>query len=175
MLFATYPTSSRSPGLFASRTSIAAITLVHAALVLFPAIVYALPKPSPRDFGSDIFIGFSVMVNTWVALVFVILQFYPQYLEMRQKSGAPEALSLLSLGLQAPVIIAVAVRWLLRLGAPTWEDQFAPLWYWYQWGALPFSYILHGVGCAILLTAYLIAGREDGVLGTASEETPLLA
>ena len=175
MLFAAYPTSSRSPSLFASRTSIAATAFVHAALFLFPAIAIALPKPSPREFGTDIFIGFSVMVNTWVALVFVILQFYPQYLEMREMSGAPEALSLLSLGLQALVIIAVAARWLLRLGAPTWEDQFAPLWYWYEWGELPFSYILHGVGCVILLAAYLIAGREDGVLGTASEETPLLA
>jgi hypothetical protein len=90
-------------------------------------------------------------------------------------SGAPGALSLLSLALQAAVIIAVAVRWLLRLGPPTWGAQPVPLWYWYKWGNLPFSYILHGIGCAVLLGVYLVVGRGGGGHDMQSEAEPLLA
>jgi hypothetical protein len=116
-------------------------------------------------------------VNTWVGLVFVLLQFYPQYLEMRRMSGAPGSLSLLSLALQAVIILAVAVRWLLRLGPPTWGNQVAPLWYWYQWGELPFPYIIHAVGCAILLVAYPVTrrGREESGDFLTGEAGPLLA
>jgi hypothetical protein len=143
-------------------------------MFLFPAMIIALPKPSPREMGTGIFIGFTLIVNTWVALFFVLLQFYPQDLEMRRMSGTPVALSLLSLALQVVVILAVAVRWLLRLGAPTWGDQSVPLWYWYKWGNLPFSYILHGIGCAVLLAAYLVTGHRGGRHDVASE-APLLA
>jgi hypothetical protein len=124
--------------------------------------------------GKGIFVGFTLIVNTWVALFLVLFQFYPQYLEMRRMFGAPGALSLLSLALQAVVIFIVAVRWLLRLGAPTWGDQSAPLWYWYQWGNLPFSYILHALGCAVLLAAYLVTRHGGGGHDVASE-APLLA
>jgi hypothetical protein len=125
-------------------------------------MLIALPKPSPREMGTAIFIGFTLIVNTWVALVFVLWQFYPQFLEMMHMSGAPGALSLLSPPLQAVVVVAVAVRWLLRLGAPTWRDQPVPQWYWYKWGNLSFSYILHGIGCAMLLGAYLVTRHRGG-------------
>lgn len=142
--FAFYPSSSRpaSPSSNKAGSAIAAIAFAHAALFLFPAMLIALPKPSPREMGNAIFIGFTLIVNTWIALFFVLWQFYPQYLEIRRMSGATGALSLLSLAFQAVVIIAVAVRWLLRLGTPTWGEQSVPLWYWYKWGNLSFSYIL---------------------------------
>lgn len=155
-----------------SSAAIAAIAFVHASIFLFPAMIIALPTPSPRRFETDVIVGFSFIVNTWVALSFVLLQFYPQFLEWRRMAGQPGSLSLLSLGLQAAVLLAAAVRWLLRLGVPTWGNQPALLSMRYQWGALPFNYILHGVGYAILLAAYLIAGRgSDG----RHEEAPLLA
>jgi hypothetical protein len=137
-------------------------------------MMIAFPKPSPHEFGTDLFVGFSFIVNTWVALFFVLFQFYPQYLELRRMSGDPGVVSLLSLGLQAFVILAVAVRWLLRLGAPTWGNRPAPLSLWYQWGALPFNYILHGIGCAILLAAYLATVHRGGRHGVVGEEAPLL-
>jgi hypothetical protein len=123
-------------------------------------MIIALPRASARDWGNMLFVGFSLLVNTWIALFFVIFQFYPQYLEMRRMSGSPGSLSLLSLALQVVVIPAVATRWLLRLGRPTWQESSVPLWYWYKWGNLPFSYILHAIGCAILLAAYLVTGRR---------------
>lgn len=123
--------------------------------------------------GLDIFIGFSLIVNTWVSLVLVVLQFYPQYREFRRQAGDPGALSLLTLGVQAVVLILVAVRWLQRLGAPTWGRQTAPATLWFQWGWLPLNYIVGGIGCAILLGMYLRAGRPYQVQ-IAGEETPLL-
>ena len=176
-LFGSYPCHSR-PESFSNNkanTAIAAIAFTHAALFLFPAMFIALPEPSPREMGTAIFIGFTLIVNTWVALFFVLWQFYPQYLEMRRISGAPGALSVVSLALQAVVIIAIAVRWLLRLGAPTWGDQSVPLWYWYKWGNLPFNYILHGIGCAVLLSAYLVTWHGGGRHDLETEEAPLLA
>lgn len=176
-LFASYPSSSKpaSPSNNKASTAIAAIAFTHAALFLFPAMLIALPKPSPREMGTAIFIGFTLIVNTWVALFFVLWQFYPQYLEMRRMSGAPGALSFVFLAFQAVVILAIAVRWLLRLGAPTWGDQSVPLWYWYKWGNLPFSYILHGIGCAVLLSAYLVTRHRGGRQDLETEAAPLLA
>ena len=186
ILFAAYLSDGRSPGFYDRRTStgIAAIAFVHAAMFLFPAMLIALPKPAPRNMGSDILVGLFVIVNTRLVLFCVLLQYPLQYLELRRMSGAPGALSLVSLGLQAVVILAVAVRWLLRLGAPTWEDQSAPLqhwfqwvsllWCWYQWGALALNYILHGVGCATLLALYLVASRGGRRQDMVSEETSLL-
>ena len=120
--------------------------------------------------------GFTTIVNTWVGLLFVLLQFYPQFLEMKRMAGASGSLSLLSLSLQAVVFLAVAVRLLLRLGPPTWGDQNAPLWYWYQWGELPFPYVIHAIGCAILVVAYLITrrSRDKGGDFQIGEGRPLL-
>ena len=73
------------------------------------------------------------------------------------------ALSLTSLAMQSVVILAVACRWFLRLGKPTWEDEREKVerspWYW--WGQLPFSCIIHGVGCAVLTGTYVSA--DDGI------------
>jgi hypothetical protein len=176
MLFAAYSTNdtNRWYGRFTSRAGISATVLVHAAIFVFPAMAITLPRPAPHHLGADIFLGFSAMFNPWVGLIFVILQFYPQYLEMQRASGAPGTLSIHWLGYQAVAIIAVAIRWQLRLGEPTWGDQSAPQWYWYQWGGLPLRYFIHGVGSALLLVLYLVAGRGDGLLGISSEQTPLL-
>lgn len=170
LLYATYP-SSRQPS--PARSSIALIAFIHAAIFLFPAVAIALPKPSPHEMGIDIFTGFSAIVNTWVSLVFVALQFYPQHIELRRQAGTPGALSLLALGMQAWVLVIVAVRWLQRLGAPTWGGQAAPVTLWYQWGWLPMNYFINGIGCAVLLGMYL-RSRHEGRVGFA-EERPLLA
>lgn len=160
MLFAFYPSNSKMSG-----TTIATITILHAAIFLLSAMLIALPKPSPRNMGIGIFIGFSLVVNTWVALACVLLQFVPQYFEMRRMDGESGALSLASLALQAVVMLALARRWLLRLGeAPSelglrkmpWQ-----LWWdwsreWYQWGQLPFSCFVYGFGCAVLVGAYFV-------------------
>jgi hypothetical protein len=68
-------------------------------MFLFPAMMIASPKPSPHKFRTDLIVGFSFIVNTWVALFFVLFQFYPQYLELKRMQGGPGAVSLLSLGL----------------------------------------------------------------------------
>ena len=174
-LHASYPTIARPGSLSSNRTanSVAAMAFGHATIFLFPAMIIALPRAPARDWGNMLFVGFSLLVNTWIALFIVIFQFYPQYLEMRRMSGSPGSLSLLFLALQAVVILAVAIRWLLRLGPPTWEEPSVPLWYWYKWGNLPFSYILHAIGCAILLAAYLVTGRR-GEGHDAESEAPLL-
>src|SRR5437016_3615843 len=125
MLYAVYPASSAPSASSSSitRISIPTTAFIHAALFLLPAVVIALPKPSPPLMGPAIFTGFSAIVNTWVSLIFVAIQFYPQYLELRRQAGDPGALSLLTLGMQVVVLILVAVRWLQRLGGPTWGRQ----------------------------------------------------
>ena len=135
---------------------------MHAALFLLPAVLIALPKPSPRDWGNDIFAGFSAIFNTWICLLFVVLQFLPQFLELRRISGAPGSLSLLSLGAEAALLIKLGIRWWLRLGAPTWANQSFPLTLWYQWRWLPFNYLIDGVGRGILLAMYLQASSNRG-------------
>ena len=51
--------------------------------------------------------------------------------------------------------------------------QAVPASYWFQWGWLPFNYIVGGVGCAVLLGMYLPA-RCGGRVRIVEEETPLL-
>src|ERR1700722_15119272 len=174
MLYAAYSASSApSASSTTTRTSIPTTAFIHAALFLLPAIVIALPKPLPPSMNVDIFTGFSAIINTWASLIFVTLQFYPQYLELRRRAGDPGALSLLTLGMQAVVLILIAVRWLQRLGAPTWGRQAAPASHWFQWGWLPFNYIVGGAGCTVLLGMYLRA-RRGGRVRIGEEETLLL-
>ena len=144
------------------RAGFAASAFLHAVIFLFPTFGVALSKPPPHQFGTDILIALTTMTNRFAAPLFVVLQFYPQYLERRRSEGEPGCLSLLSLGLQSVVLAAVAFRWLLRLGEPTWSRHSAPLWLWYQWRELPFNYILHAVGCAVLLSAYLFGTSTSG-------------
>lgn len=166
-------TSSTPSGTSTSGTTISAIAFVHAALILFPTMAITLPKPSPQHLGTDIFTGFSAIVNVWMSLA--TLQFYPQYLELQRMSGSPGSLSLLSLEIRAVVTIAVAVRWFQRFGMPNWESGYAPLTMWYQWGWLPFNYVIEGISCALLLGMYLRAGQMGGRLNVAGEEMGLLA
>ena len=134
----------------------------------------ALPKPSPHTYGSDIFVGFSAISNTWISLLFVFFQFYPQLVEFRRMSGSPGSLSLLSLGMRAIVMVAIAVRWFLRLEAPTWRGHYAPPTMWYQWGWLPFNYVIEAFGCVVVLGIYLGAGHVSVGSYLTPEERPLL-
>jgi hypothetical protein len=65
-VFASYPSGSNLAGLSSSKasTAIAAIVFAHAVLFLFPAVLIALPSPTPREMGTAIFIGFTLIVNT---------------------------------------------------------------------------------------------------------------
>jgi hypothetical protein len=161
-VFAYHPSNGGSSTVSCTQhcsTSITTTAFVYAALFLFPAIFITLPKPSPHELGTGLLVGFTTIANTWAGFVFVLLQFIPQYLEMRRVSAIPGSLSPLSLALQAVIILAIAIRWLLRLGPKTWGNQAALLWYWYQWGVLPSTYIIHAVGCAIWLALYSVTGR----------------
>lgn len=89
-------------------------------------------------------------------------------------SGAPGALSLISLASQAACLLAVAFRWLSRLGSPLWEQQPVTLAPWYQWGQLPFSYILYAIGCIVLLFGYSVLGNRVMENKVAREGEPLL-
>ena len=137
--------------------------MLHYHLFLFTAV--ALPRleieRSPLNkMGIDILIDISSFVNTRMSLVFGILQFYPQLIEFRLASSIPGSLSLLSLGLRAVVMLAIAGRGFQRLGAPRFGEgaRRVPLRFWYQWGWLPFSYLIEGIGCALLVGMYLRAG-----------------
>lgn len=157
-----------------TRVQVSVSTFVHAALFLFPAIAIAWPKSSrsPPDMAQDIFAGFLLIFNTWISLVFVTLRFFPQYRALRRQFGDPDALSLLSLGTQGLVLILVAVRWFQRLGTPRWGHGTIPFTLWFQWGWLPFTYIVDGIGSFILLGMYLKASRrQEDVVG---EQSPLL-
>ena len=116
--------------------------------------------------STDIFIGFSAIINTCLSLAFTLLQFPPQSLEYRRMNSQPGSLSLFALGVRAVATSAVAARWVQRLGPPAWEDgdarppqtwQYRLEWLamWYQWGWLPINYVVDGVGCALLVVIYL--------------------
>ncbi|KAF2832442.1 hypothetical protein CC86DRAFT_377606 [Ophiobolus disseminans] len=156
-----------------SRTMLSATTFTHFVIFTLPAILIALPTPSAPTLERDIFTGFSAIVNTWVSSLFVILQFYPQYLELQRSHGDPGVLSLLALCMQGVVFVLLGVRWLQRLGASTWGGQSAPLSMWFQWGWLPFNYFVGALGEVALLVLYSRARRPRGSL-QAGEETPLM-
>jgi hypothetical protein len=99
--------------------SIGVFVFSHAALFLLPAMMIALLTPSPPSFGQDIFVRFIAVFNTWVALLSVILQFYPQISKYRHLEGDPGVFSLSSTGMQAIVLLSLAIRRLLRLGHTT--------------------------------------------------------
>ena len=161
----------------------------HCVLFVLPALIIALPKPTPRSMGPGLFVGFTLVFNTWVALLMVLYQFLPQYLEWKRMSGQPGVLSLRSLVLQMVVLSAIAVRWFMRRGSIRLENAPYPPypwnypWYcwpqmpvvWYQWGDRSFNYILHSIGCAMLLILYHYPRNDDAQPQSASEETPLLA
>ena len=140
---------------FAGRNIYPAYAFVHATLSLFPALAIALPALSPRRMDTSIFIRFSFIFPSWLSLVFLVSQFFSQFLEFKDMSGSPGSLSLSSFGVRAVTTILVAVRWLQRLGAPTWHPLYAaPLTMWFEWGWLPFNYVIEGTGCAILFGMY---------------------
>jgi hypothetical protein len=136
----------------------------HALLFLLPAIIMALPTPSPRNSSNEIFAGFTIIFNTWFALLFNLLQFIAQNRERRRQDNDPGALSLFGLTLQAITLMLVAIRWFLRLGWPNPEelpirlpksyeivDMFKM---WYVWGFIPSNYLIQATGYITLLVLY---------------------
>jgi nitrate reductase NapE component len=155
--------------------NISVMAFLHTAIVLFPIVAITLPKPSGHTFGRDIWTSLISMSNLVVAPCFVTLQFYAQYQEMRSQHGRPGALSLPSLGLQVLIAVALAIRWLLRLGDPTWDRNLpVPIWLWYQWGFPAINYALHALGCAFLLVCYLFTARGTAGYGLSEDRLPLL-
>ena len=168
----SFVAGEQTDGVSARTVSIAAF--LHAAVVLFPAVAAALPKPSGHSWNNDILLALVIMSNQVVAPCFVVLQFVAQYWEMRVQKGDPGALSLLSVGLQVPTMMALGYRWLLRLGNPTWGHAPAPAWLWYQWAFPSVNYVVHAVGCALLLACYLFSARGTAAHGGSEDRMPLL-
>ena len=172
-----YPLNGiESSGIFAAFNSIIVTISIHYLLFLFMTFALMLLKTNrspPTVMGVDMLIGTSGFVNTWMSLLFVILQFFPQVLQFRSMSGSPGLLSLLSLGVRAVVMLAVSVRWFQRLGAPDFGDGNGrvSLTLWYRWGWLPFNYITEGISCALLVGWYVRAGWISVTLNIAGEET----
>lgn len=168
-----------SAGVFAAPNGVFVIITIHYLLFVSTTLGLTLLKTnrSPQTImGVDALIGASGFVNTWMSLLFVILQFFPQVTEFRLKSGSPGSLSLLSLGLRALGTLAVAVRWFQRLGTPGFEegDKRVSLSLWYRWGWLPFNYVIEGIGCALVVGMYLWAGWTGATLNIADEETQVV-
>jgi hypothetical protein len=112
----------------------------------------------------------------------VILEFYPQYREMRTQHGTPGSLSLFSLILQALFLGLIAIRWFLRLGTPTWESTPMPVYVWLeyfsmilQWAEVPILYTVNAVGNLFLFTLYKMQGSGRITLGVESEPDYYLA
>jgi hypothetical protein len=160
----------------------------HTLLFLLPAAIIALPTPSPRNWDNEVFTGFTLIFNTWFALVFNLIQFIAQNRERRRQNNDPGALSLLGLTLQAITLTLVAMRWFLRLGWPNPEELSMrwPRFYeivdmfqiWYVWGFIPFNYLIQACGHIILLVLYaqpIHLAVNIGQQGTGlNERMPLL-
>jgi hypothetical protein len=162
--------------------STATQAFIYAAIVLFPAVYIALPRPSPHSWETDVPMALITMTNMAVAPIFVLLQFYTQFREYRRQSGNPGALSMLSLAFQAPVISILAIRWFIRLGVLPWVPRhtygpYFALWVWdsvralYAWGMLAINFAVYVAGCILLLAFYSLSGRGS----TNGELAPLLA
>lgn len=130
--------------------------------------------------GRGIIMALIGMADLVVAPCCAYLQFFAQWWEMNAQNGAPGALSLLSIALQVLTMVALGIRWFLRLGhppwgyRPLWGYRSAPLYIWYQWGFTAINYLLHAVGCAFLLACYLYAARGRVEHGNSGEQVPLL-
>lgn len=129
--------------------------LVHAAIFLLSAARLALPRPaSVHLMGPDIIVLVIAKANLLVAPGSLAWSYASQFLESR-KVGGPGSLSLFSLLLQILVLLVVALRWYLRLGAPIWGEYPGVPRLHYEWDFLMINYVLYVTGCTFLLTAYL--------------------
>ena len=177
MVSQKYPLNGiESSGIFAAFNGIIVTISIHYLLFLLITLALMLLKTNrspPTTMGVDMLIGTSGFVNTWMSLLFGILQLFPQVLQFCSMSGSPGSLSLLSLGLRAVVMLAVAVRWFQRLFGPNSGDGDGrvSLTLWYRWGWLPFNYIIEGIGCALLVGMYLQTGWMGATLNMTGEET----
>lgn len=121
----------------------------------------SLPKPRDnRSWETEIPMALIIMADEKIAPCSLIVSFCAQLWEMRTQNGDPAALSLLSLGFQAPVIAALAFRWLLRLGHPAWDtSKPGSISLWYQWAFPVVNYAMYAFGCMLLWASYPILGH----------------
>lgn len=173
----SYPLNgSGVSGIFANPIAIVGIYMTDVILLMaFDLIPRRINRSHPNMMGIDMLNGISGFFNTWMSLIFVILQFYWQFLEFHLVSGSPGSLSLPSLALRAVVLLAVAVRWFQRLGPPNSGegDGSVSLRLWYQWSWLPINCMIEGIGFALLVGMYLRAGWMGATLNLAGEGTPV--
>ena len=142
---------------------IAALLIVQAAITVLPSAWISLTKRTPANaLGLDFLIG-TLMLHTWVALVCVIAQFEPLYILLRSIDAEVRGRLVWLQTLQGIILLFVAWRWFLRLGRPPWWSRRGrevrgrqdPWWRWligvYEWGWLPTNYLLHSLGCFLVM------------------------
>lgn len=153
-------------------------------MTVFPAVAVALPKPTPHSLNTDLPMALISMANYVIAPVFVVAQFHVRYRELRRSGREAGAVSLLSLCLQALVLMSVSFRWFVRFGQAVWDEGdvdrmplLVRLWeaatFWYHWGSLAIHYAVCAIGYTFLLCCYL--GRVGAGPETGGERAHLLA
>lgn len=97
-----------------------------------------------------------MMANEKIAPLTLAAQLVVQFRELRSCDGRPGALSRVSLFLQMISVSILGARWYLRLGSRDGMRGDGPI-EWrllYQWGFLPFNFMLQALVYATLLAFY---------------------
>jgi hypothetical protein len=158
-----------------NRQRISIQAFLHAVVVVLPAGVISLPKPSAPSWDTDVPMTLIDMANRAVAPISLLLQFYAQFRDFHRQNGESGSLSLLSLGLQAFVMLLVSIRWFVRLGTPHYDrgdvDKMSLLVHlWdtlpilYAWGMLAINYAACAIGYALLFCCYTLGRQSEGVV-----------
>lgn len=161
IVFACYSTGD-SP-----RKTILTLVLLYITVALVPTIL--LIQPSANSFGPTPVLGLVISLNMVVAPTCVALQFISQFIELRRQHGEPGMLILLSLGLQVPVMAAIAARWYLRTQTNDGNSSRD------IWSVPIVSYAICAVGYAGLLANYYVALGGSMGFGDESDRAPLLS
>lgn len=131
--------------------------VLHAAIILIPTVKVTLPSPSEGKWGLGFFLAFLNFTSIATMPLCLVTQFFAQLSELRGQGDGNDAISLLSWGLQIPVLALIAFRWTCRSGLPPWvlsKRYGSHFWLW-LWDMVLYYYC-----CCTVAFNYLVLSSE---------------
>jgi hypothetical protein len=121
-----------------------------------------------------------VILHKYAMPTLICLLLLAQYFELNRESTASSGTTLMMLCVQSLVLVYLGVRWIARMPEADkiiaqgerrnwWRHlntgqllpvHYIPLhiWYIYDWGLVPFNYMLQGLGTLAVLSNHLLRG-----------------
>jgi hypothetical protein len=145
----------------------------HTIGLLLPTAIHILwAWPHTPSNGFEIWpVHMMVMPQKYAAPTLICQQLLEQHVELNRDTATSSGTTLLMLCVQSFVLIYLGVRWMARLPAierrgewrDFWRQPLLPVdylllqvWCIYDWGLLPFNYMLQGLATLAVLTNHLL-------------------